>query len=84
MLKINNFNIVKDIEYPDHYQYSIKELDNFISISKNLDCKIITTEKDFMRIRESNYDKINYIKVDLKILNEKKFLKDISKIYESN
>ena len=37
-----------------------------------------------MRIRESNYDKINYIKVDLKILNEKKFLKDISKIYESN
>jgi len=82
MLKTNNFNIVKDIEYPDHYQYSIKELDNFISISKNLDCKIITTEKDFMRIRESNYDKIKYIKVDLKILNEKKFLKDLSNIYE--
>ena len=37
-----------------------------------------------MRIKESNYDKIKYIKVDLKILNEKKFLKDISKIYESN
>ena len=82
MLKMNNFNIVKDIEYPDHYQYSTKELDNFISISENLDCKIITTEKDFMRIRESNYNKIKYIKVDLKILNEKKFLKDISKIYE--
>jgi tetraacyldisaccharide 4'-kinase len=82
MLKTNNFNIVKDIEYPDHYQYSIQELDNFISISKNLDCKIITTEKDFMRIRESNYDKIKYIKVDLKILNEKKFLKDLSNIYE--
>ena len=84
MLKINNFNIIKDIEYPDHYQYSIKELENFISISKNLDCKIITTEKDFMRIKKINYDKIKFIKVDLKILNEKKFLKDISKIYEKN
>ena len=82
MLKINNFNIIKDIEYPDHYQYSIKELENFISISKSLDCKIITTEKDFMRIKKINYDKIKFIKVDLKILNEKKFLKNLSNIYE--
>ena len=37
-----------------------------------------------MRIKKINYDKIKFIKVDLKILNEKKFLKDISKIYEKN
>ena len=34
MLKINNINVVKDIEFPDHYKYSIKEFNNIISISR--------------------------------------------------
>ena len=82
MLKINKFKIIKDIEFPDHYKYSTKEINNIISISKELNCKIITTEKDFMRLKENNCYDIKYIKVDLEILNEKKFLKDISKLYE--
>ncbi len=82
MLKINKFKIIKDIEFPDHYKYSTKDINNIISISKELNCKIITTEKDFMRLKKNNNDDIKYIKVDLEILNEKKFLKDISKLYE--
>ena len=82
MLKINKFKIIKDIEFPDHYKYSKKDIDNIISISKELDCKIITTEKDFMRLKENNYDDVKYIKVNLELLDEKKFVKDISKIYE--
>ena len=82
MLKINKFKIIKDIEFPDHYKYSTKDINNIISISKELNCKIITTEKDFMRLKENNCYDIKYIKVDLEILNEKKFLKDISKLYE--
>ena len=82
MLKINKFKIIKDIEFPDHYKYSKKDIDNIISISKELDCKIITTEKDFMRLKENNYDDVKYIKVNLELLDEKKFVKDISKLYE--
>ena len=82
MLKINKFKIIKDVEFPDHYKYSKKDIDNIISISKELDCKIITTEKDFMRLKENNYEDIKYIKVNLELLDEKKFLKDISKLYE--
>ena len=82
MLKINKFKIIKDIEFPDHYKYSTKDINDIISISKELNCKIITTEKDFMRLKENNCYDIKYIKVDLEILNEKKFLKDISKLYE--
>ena len=80
MLKINDINVVKDIEFPDHYKYSTREIDNIISISKKLDCKIITTEKDYMRLNNNN--EINYIKSELKIINEETFLNNISKIYD--
>jgi len=80
MLKINDINVVKDIEFPDHYKYSSKEIDNIISISKKLDCKIITTEKDYMRLNNNN--EINYIKSELEIINEETFLNNISKIYD--
>ena len=45
--------------------------------ASKLNCKIITTEKDYFRIKEINKNDIKYIKSDLKILNEEKFLKSI-------
>ena len=82
MLKKYNINIVKEIEFPDHYIYPQKEIDEIISISKNLNCKIMTTEKDFMRLNNDN--EIFYIKSELKIINQENFVNDISKIYDDN
>ena len=82
MLKKNNINIVREIEFPDHYIYLQKEIDEIISISKNLNCKIMTTEKDYMRLNNNN--EIFYIKSELKIINQENFVNDISKIYEDN
>jgi len=82
MLKKYNINIVKEIEFPDHYIYLQKEIDEIISISKNLNCKIMTTEKDYMRLNNNN--EIFYIKSELKIINQENFVNDISKIYEDN
>ena len=84
MLKINKFNIVKEIEFPDHYEYSEKNINNIISTAKDLGCKIITTEKDCARLKINNFSDIKHIKVDLEILNEEIFLKEISKLYEQN
>ena len=84
MLKINKFNIIKEIEFPDHYEYSKKDINNIISTAKYLDCKIITTEKDYARLKIDNFSDIKHIKVDLEILNEEIFLKEISKLYEQN
>ena len=81
MLRNNNINIIKDLEFPDHYKYSQKDIDDIISISKKLNCKIMTTEKDYMRL---NNNKIFYIKSELKILNQETFINDISKVYENN
>ena len=82
MLKKYNINIDKEIEFPDHYKYLQKEIDEIVSISKNLNCKIMTTEKDYMRLNNNN--EIFYIKSELKIINQENFVNTISKIYEDN
>ena len=82
MLRINNFNIIKDIEFPDHYNYSKNDIDKIITISNDLNCKILTTEKDFIRLKNYMTDKIQFISSKLEILNEEKFLEKFSKIYE--
>ena len=82
MLKKNNLNIVKEIEFPDHYRYLQREIDNIISISEKLNCKIMTTEKDYVKLNNNN--KIFYIKSELKIINQETFINDISQVYENN
>ena len=49
MVKIN-FNIIKEIIFPDHYQYNSSEINNIKNLAKKLNAKIMTTEKDHVRI----------------------------------
>jgi len=83
MLKKNNFKILKDIEFPDHYNYKKKELDKIILESRNLNCSILTTEKDFLRINNPNLKEINFIKSELSIRDEEKFTNDILNLNEN-
>ena len=82
MLNKNKFNIMQDIEFPDHYEYLKSDIDKIISISKEIDCKIITTEKDFYRLDKFNFDQIKVLKSELEIINEKEFLETLNTIYE--
>ena len=79
----NKFKIIKEIIFADHYNYKRKEVENILAIAKERNCKIITTEKDFVKIDKFGFTDINFIDVDLKVKNEEKlvaFLKN--KIYE--
>ena len=78
MLKEHGFKIKKDFEFSDHYQYSEKDLNNIISEAEFLNCKIITTEKDFLRLNGNNNRKIKFIKSELNIIDEEKLIKSIS------
>ena len=78
MLKEHGFNIKKDFEFSDHYQYSEKDLNKIISEAELLNCKIITTEKDFLRLNGNNDRKIKFIKSELNIIDEEKLIKSIS------
>ena len=69
-----NFKIVDEIIFPDHYEYSDNEIDNIISKAEKLNAKILTTEKDFVKIPEKYKKKINFIEIDLKIEDEDKLI----------
>ena len=77
MLLKHKIRIVKDLEFPDHYNYNLDDINKIIKLSKELDCNILTTEKDFKRLKNKTRYKFGIVKVDLKIQNEKKLLNRI-------
>ena len=66
-----------DLEFPDHYEYTNKDLDKIITSSKKFNSKIITTEKDYLRIDNQIKKEIQFVKSELIIIDEEKFIKQI-------
>ena len=77
MLRNEGLNIIKILEFPDHFQYNESDINKIINKAKDLKCKIITTEKDFLRLKNMNLSEIKFIKSEIKILDEEKFLRAI-------
>ena len=75
MLYQYKFNIIQDLEFPDHYKYSINDIEKIMNIAKKNDAKILTTEKDFLRLESMHQEKIEFMKVHLRI-------KDIKRVKE--
>ena len=76
----NNFKIKKTLEYPDHYNYTSKDINNIFRVAKKNNLKILTTEKDYFRLNKEFRKSINIIKIKLMIKNKKKFIQEIKKI----
>ena len=77
MLKNEGLKIINHLEFPDHYQYTVSDINNIVKKAKNLNCKIITTEKDYLRLENLNISEIKVVKSSIKIINEENFLKAI-------
>ncbi|MDK2840569.1 MAG: tetraacyldisaccharide 4-kinase [Anaerophaga sp.] len=86
-------NVIKDISYPDHHDYTSKDIEKLGNIlSKSTPETIIfTTEKDAVRLKQKVtspglHEKIWYIPIELKILFNKKniFLKTVNNYVETN
>ena len=63
-------------------ELSKEDLEKIVAKSKELDCKIVTTEKDFLRIKNNNFNEIKFIKSELFIQDEEKLINDIFKLNE--
>jgi tetraacyldisaccharide 4'-kinase len=73
----SGINIVKFLEYPDHWKYDYEELKKIINIAKNMNAKIITTEKDYSRLENYNIpqkENIQFVKMELEIKDEDKLI----------
>jgi len=70
----NKFNIVKEIIFPDHYNYSQGDIDKIKLQAKSLNAKIVTTEKDYIKIKLDKIDEIKFLKIEFKIKNEEQLI----------
>ncbi len=77
LLLENNVNLEEKIHFPDHYCYSQKDIDKIIRTANKKRVEIITTEKDFFRIKNLNYGNINYLPINVNIYQEEAFIKEL-------
>ncbi len=73
----NKFDVAKEIIFPDHYKYNHDDFKRIIVNAKNENLKILTTEKDYMKIPEKFKKEINFLSIKVIIQNEKELIKMI-------
>ena len=81
LLEKNGLKIKKKLVYPDHYIFSIREIENIIATAEKENYKIIMTEKDYFKVKYFKSNKINYLKTILNIENQEKLIAKINKLY---
>jgi len=74
-LKKYKFKIKKKFIYPDHYNFTNLDIYNLKKLAKKKKLNIITTEKDYLRLKKKHRQNVKFLKVDLKINNLEKFSK---------
>ena len=62
-------------KFPDHYDYKETDLQRLKNLAKENNCELLTTEKDYLRIKKSFRKNINFLRVELSINEEKQFYK---------
>jgi len=75
------FSIIKHFIFKDHYHWNREELQGVIESAQKHSSVILTTEKDFMKIKETEIDleNIYFMKIKVEIENEKLFRKELMK-----
>ena len=69
----NGFKIKKEIIFSDHFEYTSKEINKILDLAKNENLKILTTEKDYMKLQSLNKE-ISFLDIDLEIENQKELI----------
>ncbi len=79
LLRKNNVNIMEEIKFPDHCNYTNEQLDSLINKAQKNNSILVTTEKDYSRINENYKKKITFLKISLEIKNYVEFAQEIKK-----
>lgn len=79
ILEENNLKIKKKIYFPDHYNYSERELSELVQYSITNKLKIVTTEKDYFRIQQYQIQEIQCLKIKLEFQKKDNFERDLKK-----
>ena len=75
LLLNNKLNVVRQIIFPDHYEFNKNDIKKIKLVAKELNAKIITTEKDYVKLTKKNKKNIHFLKIELVIKNKNKLIK---------
>lgn len=84
LIEKNKLKLEKKIIFPDHYEFSKNEIQNIVDEATSKNCQIIMTEKDYFKVKHFKIRKIKFLKVLLKIDNQKMLLNKIKELYDKN
>ena len=62
-------NVVAKKSFADHYQYTDADINKLIALAKRKNAKLITTEKDWVRLPDYARDEIKFARLDTVIDN---------------
>tara|TARA_B100000963_G_scaffold327733_1_gene315696 strand:- start:9771 stop:10700 length:930 start_codon:yes stop_codon:yes gene_type:complete len=79
LLEKNKITIKKKLIFPDHYEFSKTDIKKIINLSKENNCEIIMTEKDYFKTNMPKNEIFQYLKVSLEINDKEKLIKTILK-----
>ena len=77
----NNIKIIKQIIYPDHFQFTEKNYKILFQEAENNNCNLITTEKDWVRISKQFKDKVYYTKLSTLLIGKESLEKELKKLF---
>lgn len=72
------FNVVKMVEFPDHYPYCDDDIEKLLIMSNELNAHLVTTKKDMVKISEKYQNKIYVVGVEIIFQKEEDILKAIN------
>ena len=75
LLLNNKLNVVRQIIFPDHYEFNNNDIKKIKLVANELNAKIITTEKDYVKLTKKNKKNIHFLNIELVIKNKNKLIK---------
>ena len=79
-MRDNKINILEEISFPDHYNYSKTDLNNLMKKAKEKNSILLTTEKDYLKIHKDCRENVDCLKIKVKIEKKNEFIEEIKKI----
>jgi tetraacyldisaccharide 4'-kinase len=77
----NNIKIIKQIIYPDHFQFTEKNYKVLLQEAASNNCNLITTEKDYVRISKQFKEKVYYTKLSTLLIGKESLEKELKKLF---
>ena len=80
LLKDNNIEVVEKIHFPDHYNFTKRDIVRLNNKAKDFDACLVTTEKDYLRLNDENKKNIICVKIEIQLRNKDEFVSCLKKI----